>query len=109
MRLCDVLPGLSGYIKKNAGAFPAVLTQIIIFGSFAKETARVGSDVDIALVSRQSWTFQDRSDMRDLFEEFDCGANLSFFYTTESGLQSEDKNNANYWIRTEGVVLWKRN
>ena len=109
MKLCDVLPGLTGYVNEKTDAFPTALTRVIIFGSFAKGTARVGSDVDIALVSRESWSFENRSFVRDLFDDFDCGAKLSFFYTTEDGLKATSKNDANYWIRTEGAELWSRN
>jgi hypothetical protein len=109
MRLTDVLPGLSGYINEITADFPAALTRVILFGSFAKGTARVGSDIDIALVSMESWSFENRSFVRHLFDDFDCGAKLSFFYTTESGLESDSKNDANYWIRTEGTELWSRN
>lgn len=109
MRLADVFPELSKYIAKISKKFPLKLTRVILFGSFAKGTARVGSDVDIALVSRESWTFEDRITARNLFEDFECGAKLSFFYTTENGLNSDSKNDANYWIRTEGATLWNRN
>jgi predicted nucleotidyltransferase len=108
MRLDDVIPNLKEFIEKKTAALPAVLSQVIIFGSYAKGTARVGSDVDIALVAPQSWNFTDRSTVRDIFEDFDCGSELSFFFTTENGLLSDDKNNANYWIRLEGVTLWNR-
>ncbi|MCL1842235.1 MAG: nucleotidyltransferase domain-containing protein [Defluviitaleaceae bacterium] len=106
MRLSEVMPGLAGYINENALKFPANLSRVIIFGSFAKGTARVGSDVDIALVSPETWSFENRSLMREIFENYECGAKLSLFYTTENGLQSDDKNNANFWIRTEGKILW---
>ena len=109
MRLCDVLPQLTDYVNEKTDAFPKALARVILFGSFAKGTARVGSDIDIALVSRESWSFEDRSFVRNLFDDFDCGAKLSFFYTTEEGLKSDCKNDANYWIRTEGAELWSRN
>lgn len=108
MKLTEVLPVLSGYINERADSFPKVLTQVILFGSFAKGTARVGSDIDIALVSRESWSFKDRSAVRNIFDDFDCSATLSFFYTTETCLKSDDKNNTNFWISTEGVELWKQ-
>jgi len=109
MRLTDVLPNLTNFIEERADTFPEMLTQVVLFGSFAKGTARVGSDIDIALVSHESWNFEDRYTVRDIFEDFDCGSELSFFFTSENGLESGDKNNANYWIRKEGVQLWKRN
>jgi predicted nucleotidyltransferase len=109
MRLADVTPSLTNFILQNEACLPKIISQVILFGSFAKNTARVGSDIDIALVSQESWTFEDRSTVREIFEEFECGSELSFFFTTENNLLSDDKNNANYWIRNEGVSLWNRN
>ncbi|MDR0273154.1 MAG: nucleotidyltransferase domain-containing protein [Clostridiales bacterium] len=106
MRLSDVTPKLTDYINENISALPEFITRIILFGSYARGTARVGSDIDLALVAQNTWTFEDRTSIRNFFEDFDC--ELSFFFTTENGLNSDDKNNANFWIRTEGIELWKR-
>ena len=109
MRLDEIKPALTGFLNEKNNEIPNSLTRVILFGSYAKGTARVGSDIDIALVSQASWGFEDRSTVRNLFEDFEYGEKLSFFFTTETGLESDDINNANFWIRTEGVQLWNRN
>jgi predicted nucleotidyltransferase len=104
-----IKPALTGFLNEKNEEIPKNVIQVILFGSYAKGTPRVGSDIDIAIVSQESWSFEDRSAVRHLFDDFDCGDKLSFFFTTENGLESNDINNANFWIRTEGVTLWNRN
>ena len=108
IELSLVIPGLAEYATKKSRQFPAALEKIIIFGSFAKGTARVSSDVDIALVSANNWQISDKGDIRDIFEEFSPSMNLSLFFTTQDRLMIDDKRDANHWIRREGITIWKR-
>ena len=109
MRLSDVVPNLTSYILANKGAFPKVLARIVLFGSYARGTARLGSDVDIALVADSPWEHVDRSEIRDVFDEYNPTVSCSLFYTTTDKLEAtNDKFDANYWIRKEGILLWER-
>jgi len=109
MKLDKVVPELSKYIGERSDSFPEMLMQVVLFGSYAKGTARVSSDVDIALISNRTWHLDDKMEAHTVFDDFDPGAELSFFHTTINGLTTDNKNNANYWIREEGVELWRRN
>ena len=108
LELSAVVPSLKDYIAQHSGLFPDALEKIIVFGSFAKGTARVGSDVDIALVSAINWEIADKGIVRDALEDFAPDMHLSLFYTTIERLKADSPNDANYWICKEGVVLWER-
>jgi predicted nucleotidyltransferase len=109
MRLNKVIPELTQYIGEKNLAFPDMLLRIVLFGSYAKGTARINSDIDLALIANRTWDTSDKAEIHTLFDDFDIGAELSFFHTTTSKLDTNSKNNANYWIREEGVELWRRN
>lgn len=108
MELASIVPDLTEYVESRSADFPNALKRVIVFGSFARGTARVGSDVDIALVSESAWEMSDKGVMRDIFDDFAPGVSLSLFYTTLSRLSAGDSRDANYWIREEGVELWRR-
>jgi predicted nucleotidyltransferase len=109
MKLFEVVPNLKNYIVENCIALPDALQRILIFGSFARGEARVGSDVDIALVAQNEWDFRDRHTARHYLENFDPHLTISPFYTTVEKLNTtDDKFDANYWIAREGVLLWER-
>ena len=108
MELASVLPSLTEYVKRQSGDFPDSLEKIIVFGSYARGEAKVGSDIDIALVSNGTWSIPDRGAVRDVLDDFAPELRLGLFYTTNEGLLAEDDRNTNYWIRNEGVELWRR-
>jgi len=109
LKLCEVPDRLRGYIHDNAAGIPHTIDRIILFGSYARGTACVQSDIDIALVAKETWQPKERAAARMLFDDFPCATETSLFFTTDKNLPTCDKRDANYWISREGVTLWHRN
>ncbi|MCL2771735.1 MAG: nucleotidyltransferase domain-containing protein [Oscillospiraceae bacterium] len=79
---------------------------MILFGSQAKGTANLMSDVDLAIVCADIDKI-DRLSVAWIVSEF--MTKIDVVYTTEERLNSADKwSDVNYWIKKEGVVLWQR-
>jgi len=109
MNLQDVSPNLIKYIFNMQKQIPAKVEKIILFGSYAKGLQRVGSDVDVALVANSIWERNNKIEVRELFDDFDQSLEVSLFFTTLTNVNNmENKFDANYWIREEGVLLWQR-
>ena len=109
MKLSEVAPELAKYFAARGTAMPDVLQKALLFGSYARGDARVGSDIDIALVAHAPWETAQRSQMRDWLEDFNSNLVVNpFFTTTDKLAENEDKFDANYWIAREGVLLWER-
>lgn len=88
------------------------LSKIILFGSAARNESTIQSDIDLALVMRESVTNEHRRPIARALSEFETLDNMldiNCFYTTEDELAT-----ATHWsnpcvdIRKEGVVLWQR-
>ena len=109
MKLSAVSTALTAYFSDHQILLPDSLQKALLFGSFARGEAQVGSDVDIALVAQDTWDFARRNQLRDWLEDFDVNLSIHPFFTTSEKLtQTQDKFDANYWIAQEGVVLWQR-
>jgi len=109
MKLSEVTPNLITFFASRTGEIPGLVQKAFLFGSFARGDARLGSDVDIALVAREAWDFSGRSECREWLEGFDPHLKVNPFYTTLQKLDStHDTFDANYHIMREGVLLWER-
>ena len=111
MKLKNVKPELQEFIKKHTELFPKELIEIILFGSYARNEQRVGSDVDLALVFHNSMiaTPKLRAEIREILDNFCDTLELNLFCTDSKAIQTtSDKFDANYWIREEGFSLWAR-
>lgn len=109
MKISDVIPALADYFSHGQAQFPHCLRRAYLFGSYARGEARVGCDVDVALVAGEPWDFDNKSVMRTWLEGFEAGLEVNPFFTTEEKLaNTQDKFDANYWIAREGVLLWER-
>ena len=106
----EVLEKLTKKIAEIQTQFPQGLAQIILFGSHAKNQAKLSSDVDIALVftSQKAQKIEDKPYIEDLFFNTFEYLKMDFFCTTLEKLsQTHKKTDANFNIRQEGRLLWK--
>jgi predicted nucleotidyltransferase len=82
--------------------------SLILFGSQARGTATISSDVDIAVVMKGSLTPRERGELVCLGDEIDSNIKTSLFFTTKQALDRADHVfDTNRYIRDEGVVLWQ--
>ena len=85
----------------------ASIDEVILFGSQARGDAKEDSDVDLAIVhhdnSLRFWEL--RNAVRGK-----CDADsVDFIYTNYERIkQAEYQLDVNYWIREEGICVWKR-
>jgi len=99
------------FLKKYIDEFKLLdikgVEAIILFGSQARGTARVSSDIDIAIVMEESLTPRLRGMLLSLGEDVDPRFEVNLFFTTQKALDSATKVlNTNTHIKKEGVVLW---
>ena len=98
---------LESYVKKIT-AISADVDAIILFGSQARDTAKLSSDVDIAIIS--SKTLADvRGALREIAEDINDSITVNLFFSSYENLENpSDYFDTNYHIKREGVVLWQR-
>jgi len=81
---------------------------IILFGSEAKETATLTSDVDLALISTRPLNHQEkRSILKDIPFELDCSVDCRIVCLREEALHTGKKLNIGTSIKKEGVVIYE--
>ena len=79
---------------------------IYLFGSYAKGTSTICSDIDFAFVSNVPEKIN-RSMLRYAADAFDI--DCDFVYTTHDKLSAAvSALDVNFHIRNEGVLLWQR-
>ncbi|MCL2349891.1 MAG: nucleotidyltransferase domain-containing protein [Defluviitaleaceae bacterium] len=82
-------------------------SSLVLFGSHAKGTAKLSSDIDIAVVESVPLTSLERGILRGIGEEIDERIEVNLFFTTPQALQdAKDVFDTNMYIRDEGLVLW---
>ena len=82
------------------------LQAIVLFGSCARGTMRVGSDVDLLLLTRKTVPREIRGEISsDLAEEKQGIATDVVFYTAEEFAHSDCR--LVQEIRKDGIVLWE--
>jgi predicted nucleotidyltransferase len=107
----DVVPNLQSFILSASHRLPGNLNKIIVFGSHARGKATIRSDVDVALVFDGDGPNErmDREAVRDILDDFDEYLRIDLFCTNQNKIdETQDKFNANYWIREEGKLIWSR-
>ncbi len=86
------------------------MTEVILYGSYARGEESAESDVDIALVLRQSQTAEQRNKMTDIVVdcELDLGITISVI-TINRSEYLEWRNSLPFYknIEKEGITLWK--
>ena len=105
----EVRDKLKKKIKDVEGLFPDGLVGIVLFGSHARDEAKLSSDVDIALVfdEAESNKAYSKALIGELLEGAFLYLEMELFCTTvDKVLDTENKRDTNYWIREEGDVLW---
>ena len=83
------------------------IDSLILFGSQAKGTAVLSSDVDIAVVMDTPLTSLQRGQLRGIGEEIDHRICVDLFFTTREALNAATGTfDTNKYIRDGGVVIW---
>ncbi|MCL1995358.1 MAG: nucleotidyltransferase domain-containing protein [Defluviitaleaceae bacterium] len=104
---------ISKILSDNEQFLDDNIVKIYLFGSFARGEQTVYSDIDIALVYKNSHTVirgaahKFKTAVEDAMQE--SLREIGWFTTNEYNLgKSEDIFNTNTRIREEGILLWKR-
>ncbi|MCL1786825.1 MAG: nucleotidyltransferase domain-containing protein [Defluviitaleaceae bacterium] len=81
---------------------------LVLFGSQARNTATISSDIDIAVVMNDDLSPYDRGQLLNLGSEIDMRYDVDLFFTNKSALKNASGCfDTNKYIREEGVVLWQ--
>ncbi|MCL2049254.1 MAG: nucleotidyltransferase domain-containing protein [Defluviitaleaceae bacterium] len=111
IRNCPPHGQVADFLTKFITQFKQLNIQaesIILFGSQARGTATPKSDIDIAVVMRDSLTPRQRGELLCLGEEIDPSHTTNLFFTTRQAIETAtDTFDTNKYIRDEGVVLWQ--
>ena len=82
---------------------------IVLFGSEARGEARLLSDIDIAVISDEPLTREERTDIAYPYNEDEPGlVNSRFVFSLTEYLETTNKFDVNYNIREEGVIIYGR-
>ena len=87
---------------------PDTVEKLYLFGSYARKTNTVYSDIDIAVLVSEDFTIYDKADLYCLFSEIFPDRDTSLFITTEQALTTTNCLDVNYSVREEGVLVWKK-
>jgi len=84
------------------------IDSLVLFGSQARGTATISSDIDIAVVTDNNFHTRSRGILMSLGEEIDTRFAVNLFFTTKNALENaSDHFDTNKHIREEGLVLWQ--
>lgn len=84
------------------------LEAIILFGSSARLNLCVGSDIDIAIVTKKSITNRSiRGELRSDLEDLSTGISCDLVFMTSDIMDAKDDNRLRDNIKTDGIILWK--
>jgi len=83
--------------------------SIVLFGSQARGTAKVSSDIDIAVVMTESLNSYDRGRVLSIADDVDMRFETNLFFTTRHAVDNACRHlDTNTHIKNEGVVLWQQ-
>ena len=98
---------LEQYIEKFEALNLDNVEALILFGSQARGSATISSDVDIAVVMREPLDVKSRGSLRCLGEDINPHIEVNLFFTTPEALDNSQHHfDTNTHIKKEGVMLW---
>ena len=104
-------PEVRQYLDKYVEQFHTLdvkINSLILFGSQAKGTATISSDIDIAVVMDGNLSPLERGKLLSLGDEIDMRFETNLFFTTKNAIETAISNfDTNKYIREEGIVLWQ--
>ena len=84
------------------------INALVLFGSQARDTATITSDIDIAVIMNDDLSAYDRGELLSLGDDIDMRYDVNLFFTNKSALENASGCfDTNKYIREEGVVLWQ--
>jgi len=84
------------------------VNSLVLFGSQARNTATISSDIDIAVVMNEDLSHRCRGQLLSLGDEIDPRFDVNLFFTTKSALECATNGlDTNKNIREEGIILWQ--
>ena len=87
--------------------------KLILFGSFARGTQTITSDVDLAIIFIGKLTNNARATFREIISNFEEKHNFEYdiqptYVTLDNYLTDEHLLNVSSSIRKDGIVLWQK-
>ena len=99
---------LDNYVDKFKALGIKDVDSLILFGSQAKGTATISSDVDIAVVMKSPLDAASRGSIRCLGEYVNPNIVTNIYFTTSEALESPQHHfDTNTYIKKEGIILWQ--
>ena len=99
---------LNSYVDKFKTLGLEDVESLILFGSQAKGTATISSDVDIAVVMKKPLDAASRGNLRCLGEYINPNIVTNLYFTTTEALENPQHHfDTNTYIKKEGIVLWQ--
>jgi len=104
----DVSEFLEKYVAEFKNMGIKNVDSLVLFGSQARDTAKVSSDIDIAVVMSESLNSLERGQLLSLGDDVDMRFETNLFFTTRKALNDAHRDlDTNKYIRDEGVILWQ--
>ena len=104
-------PEVKLFLEEYVGQFRRLgvkIDSLILFGSQARGTATLSSDIDIAVVMDEMLSPLDRGKLLSLGDEIDLRLKTNLFFTTRQALDAASGIfDTNRYIREEGQILWQ--
>ena len=98
---------LKQYVEKFEALNIAGVEALILFGSQARDSATISSDIDIAVVVSEPLDVRSRGLLRCLGDDINPHIETNLFFTTPEALESPQHHfDTNTHIKREGVALW---
>ncbi|MCL2350641.1 MAG: nucleotidyltransferase domain-containing protein [Defluviitaleaceae bacterium] len=79
MHINDVIDELKVYLNSACQYFLNNVERIILFGSYARNAQKIGSDIDLALVATNGWQRENRILLRDVLDDFSFYVKINLF------------------------------
>ena len=102
---------IQNFLKEYVKKFEELninINSLILFGSQAKGTATISSDIDIAVVMDENLSPRIRGELLCLADEVDMRYDVNLFFTTKNALENATGHfDTNKYIKEEGVILWQ--
>lgn len=104
----SVVNFLNDYVNKFADLNICV-QALVLFGSQARGSATLSSDIDIAVVMHNSLTRAEKGKLRCFGCEIDERVKVDLFFTTKEAIDNANGAfDTNKYIKEEGIVIWQK-